>query len=126
MKNANDLANLAYQVQKFTPDQLKKLPVNEPESRADSKGVDAVADIDWPNLIDKLGVPVAALAAIGYAIYSTIKWIGNNILIPIHQRHLLFLDRLETSIEKICNTQVDQNSQIINLANKISQTKDKA
>ena len=126
MKNANASANLAYQVQKFTPDQLKKLPVNEPESRADSKGVDAVADIDWPNLIDKLGVPVAALAAIGYAIYSTIKWIGNNILIPIHQRHLLFLDRLETSIEKICNTQVDQNSQIINLANKISQTKDKA
>ena len=113
-------------MQKFTPDPLKKLPVNELESREDLKGVDAVADIDWPNLIDKLGVPVAALAAIGYAIYSTIKWIGNNILIPIHQRHLLFLDRLETSIEKICNTQVDQNSQIINLANKISQTKDKA
>ena len=126
MKNANASANLAYRVQKFTPDPLKKLPVNEPESKADLKGVDAVADIDWPNLIDKLGVPVAALAAIGYAIYSTIKWIGNNILIPIHQRHLLFLDRLETSIEKICNTQVDQNSQIINLANKISQTKDKA
>ena len=126
MRNANDSANHAYLVQKFTPDPLKKLPVNEPESKADLKKVDAVAEIDWPNLIDKLGVPVAALAAIGYAIYSTIKWIGNNILIPIHQRHLLFLDRLETSIEKICNTQVDQNSQIINLANKISQTKDKA
>lgn len=126
MRNANDLANHAYLVQKFTPDPLKKLPVNESGSKADLKKVDAVADIDWPNLIDKLGVPVAALAAIGYAIYSTIKWIGNNILIPIHQRHLLFLDRLETSIEKICNTQVDQNSQIINLANKISQTKDKA
>jgi hypothetical protein len=126
VRNANDLANHAYLVQKFTPDPLKKLPVNESGSKADLKKVDAVADIDWPNLIDKLGVPVAALAAIGYAIYSTIKWIGNNILIPIHQRHLLFLDRLETSIEKICNTQVDQNSQIINLANKISQTKDKA
>lgn len=83
-----------------------------------------MAEIDWPNLIDKLGVPVSALAAIGYAIYSTIRWIGNNILIPIHQRHLVFLDRLETSIEKICQTQVDQNSQIINLANKISQTKE--
>ena len=84
-----------------------------------------MAEIDWPNLIDKLGVPVAALAAIGYSIYGTIRWIGANILIPIHQRHLLFLDRLETSIEKICNTQVEQNSQIINLANKITQTKEK-
>ena len=126
MKNANDSANLAYLVQKFTPDQLKKLPVNEPESRGDLKVAKTVADIDWPNLIDKLGVPVAALAAIGYSIYSTIRWIGNNILMPIHQRHLLFLDRLETSIDKICTTQVDQNSQIINLANKISQTKDKS
>lgn len=82
-----------------------------------------MADIDIPNIIDKLGLPVAALAAIGYAVYSTIRWVGNNILIPIQQRHLVFLDRLENSIEKICQTQVDQNSQIIHLANKITQSK---
>lgn len=124
MKSANDSANLVSRVQRLTTPRPRRLPVNESGSKADSKGVDAVAEIDWPNLIDKLGVPVAALAAIGYAIYSTIRWIGNNILIPIHQRHLVFLDRLETSIDKICQTQVDQNSQIINLANKISQTKE--
>lgn len=120
MKNANDSASLAYRVQKFTPDPLKKLPVNESESKADSKKVDAVANYDWLTIIDRLGLPVVALIAIGYGLHNSARWLGNNILMPIHQRHLIFLDRLEAGISRIVDTQHDQSSQIIHLTQKIS------
>ena len=87
----------------------------------DPKG-DAVG-ADWITIIEKLGLPVAALVGLSYGVFQTLKWFGHNIVMPLHQRHLLFLDRLENSIDKICSTQADQNSQIINLANKISQNK---
>lgn len=79
--------------------------------------------VDWLTIIEKLGLPVAALVGLSYGVFQTLKWFGNNIVMPLHQRHLLFLDRLEGSIDKICSTQADQNSQIINLANKISHNK---
>ena len=120
MKNANDLANLVYQVQKFTPDPLKKLPVNESGSKADLKKVDAVANYDWLTIIDRLGLPVVALITIGYGLHNSARWLGNNILMPIHQRHLIFLDRLEAGISRIVDTQHDQSSQIIHLTQKIS------
>jgi len=79
-----------------------------------------VGNSDWLNLIDKLGLPVVALVAIGYALYNSCKWIGTNILLPIHNRHLIFLERLELGIEKIVDVQHNQNSQLINLTQKIS------
>lgn len=45
---------------------------------------------------------------------------GTNILLPIQQRHLIFLDRLEIGIEKIVDVQGKQNSQLITLTQKIS------
>ena len=82
---------------------------------------------DWLNLVEKLGLPVVALFAIGYSLYNSCRWIGTNILLPIHNRHLIFLDRLETGIEKIVDVQHNQNSQLITLTQKISdslETKD--
>ena len=82
---------------------------------------------EWLNLVEKLGLPVVALFAIGYSLYSSCRWIGTNILLPIHNRHLVFLDRLETGIEKIVDVQHNQNSQLITLTQKISdslETKD--
>jgi hypothetical protein len=93
---------------------------------ADSKALEinyagaTVGNSDWLNLIDKLGLPVVALVAIGYALYNSCKWIGTNILLPIHNRHLIFLERLELGIEKIVDVQHNQNSQLINLTQKIS------
>lgn len=75
---------------------------------------------DWLSLIEKLGLPVVALVSIGYALYNSCRWIGTNILLPIHNRHLVFLDRLETGIEKIVDVQHNQNSQLITLTQKIS------
>lgn len=120
MKNANALANLVSQVQKFTPHPLKKSPVNESELKADSKGEDAVYSFDWLTIIDRLGLPCVALIAIGYGLHNSARWLGNNILMPIHQRHLVFLDRLEAGISRIVDTQHDQSSQIIHLTQKIS------
>jgi hypothetical protein len=94
--------------------------VNEPESKADSKGVIAVGNFDWLTIIDRLGLPCVALIAIGYGLYNSARWLGNNILMPIHQRHLVFLDRLEAGISRIVETQHDQSSQIIHLTQKIS------
>ena len=94
--------------------------MNEPESREDLKGVDAVGNFDWLTIIDRLGLPVVALIAIGYGLHNSARWLGNNILMPIHQRHLIFLDRLEAGISRIVDTQHDQSSQIIHLTQKIS------
>lgn len=84
------------------------------------KGRDAVGSFDWLTIIDRLGLPVVALIAIGYGLHNSARWLGNNILMPIHQRHLVFLDRLEAGISRIVDTQHDQSSQIIHLTQKIS------
>ena len=80
--------------------------------------------LDWIAILEKLGVPVAALFGLSYGVFTTLKWFGNNIVMPLHQRHLIFLDRLEAGIQKICDTQVEHNSQIIDLATKISHLKE--
>ncbi len=80
--------------------------------------------LDWIAILEKLGVPVAALFGLSYGVFTTLKWFGNNIVMPLHQRHLIFLDRLEAGIQKICDKQVEHNSQIIDLATKISHLKE--
>jgi len=120
VKNANDSANHVYQVQQFTPHPHQESPVTDLELKADLKGGDAVYSFDWLTIIDRLGLPVVALIAIGYGIHNSARWLGNDILMPIHQRHLIFLDRLEAGISRIVDTQHDQSSQIIHLTQKIS------
>lgn len=79
-----------------------------------------MVDFNWLVLIEKLGLPVVALISIAWSFYNCAKWLGVNILLPVQTRHLLFLDRLETGIQKIVDVQHSQNSQIINLTQKIS------
>ena len=82
--------------------------------------METVYSFDWLTIIDRLGLPCVALIAIGYGLHNSARWLGNNILMPIHQRHLVFLDRLEAGLNRIVETQHDQSSQIINLTQKIS------
>src|SRR5262249_15648207 len=48
----------------------------------------------WIDVISKLGVPVAALVALGWGIWRIIVWVGTNLVIPMRDKHTQFLDMM--------------------------------
>ncbi len=56
--------------------------------------------MDFLNLAQNLGVAVACLVALGLAVWRALVFIGINILKPLTERHIAFLDRLQEVIEK--------------------------
>lgn len=66
----------------------------------------------WLNVAEKFGIPLALLIAIGVGFYKASRWVGVNMVLPIQVRHMLFLDRLESGINKICDAQVQHTVEI--------------
>jgi hypothetical protein len=49
----------------------------------------------WIDVASRLGIPVALLAAVFYALWRVIQWFGINIALPVRDRSFGFLDKLE-------------------------------
>jgi hypothetical protein len=52
-----------------------------------------------------LGIPVVALLAIGIGLWRVIEWLGREVIIPLKDRHLAFLDSLATTMSTLADTQ---------------------
>lgn len=52
------------------------------------------------NLIKSLGVPTALSIAIVFSIWRAMGWLADNILKPLTDRQLKFMDDLEASCQK--------------------------
>lgn len=55
------------------------------------------------------GFPVVASGALGWAIWLTARWVGNNIVIPVRDRSFKFLDTVEGNVNKMSDN-LDQQT----------------
>ena len=57
------------------------------------------------SVAERLGVSFAFLMLILWGGCRLFGWFGNKILLPLQERHIRFLDKLETGIEKVLDAQ---------------------
>ena len=65
------------------------------------------ADINIIDIIERFGVSLSFLVFLLWAVYKGLSWLGQNILLPLHQRHMVFIDRLESSIGEVAKAQAE-------------------
>lgn len=65
------------------------------------------ADFDFISLFERFGVTLTFLIFLVWCVYHGGSWIGINILLPLHQRHMLFIDRLESGIGEVTKAQTE-------------------
>jgi len=63
------------------------------------------ADINFIDIFERFGVSLSFLIFLLWVTYKGFGWLGGNILLPLHQRHMLFIDRLENSINEVAKVQ---------------------
>lgn len=63
------------------------------------------ADINFIDIFERFGVSLSFLIFLLWVTYKGFGWLGSNILLPLHQRHMLFIDRLENSINEVSKVQ---------------------
>lgn len=61
--------------------------------------------MDTVSIFRDLGVPVALLIGMGWGLYHGMIWLGNTIIIPLHKRHLQFLDKVEAAVDSLSASQ---------------------
>lgn len=65
----------------------------------------SMVDTDWVSIIEKFGIPMGILAAFAYFVAQGIKWFGCNVVLPMKDRHMSFLDHMEHCLDKITDLQ---------------------
>lgn len=53
----------------------------------------------WGSLIQTFGIAVACLAALSFAVWRSLVFIGKNVVIPVAERHIRFLDEVAMAIK---------------------------
>ncbi|CAB4160939.1 hypothetical protein UFOVP731_23 [uncultured Caudovirales phage] len=66
--------------------------------------------MDFIQAARDLGIPVAALIAIGIGLWRIIEWLGKEVIIPLKDRHLAFLDSLSITLATLADTQTNMVS----------------
>ena len=65
------------------------------------------AEINIIDIFERFGVSLSFLIFLLWAVYKGFSWLGQNIILPLHQRHMLFIDRLEGSIGEVAKAQAE-------------------
>lgn len=55
----------------------------------------------WIQVVQSLGVSVACLLALSYAIWKGIKWAGVNCILPMKDAHVKFLNAVSSSMREL-------------------------
>jgi len=63
------------------------------------------AAVDWQNLIQSLGLPAALLFMVLAALWKVSVWAGTNLIKPLCDKHIQFLDQTISSIDRIATNQ---------------------
>lgn len=56
-------------------------------------------------LIERLGVSCTFLMFFVWTTYRAANWLGEKIILPLHDRHIKFIDRLENGLESVVKSQ---------------------
>jgi len=62
-------------------------------------------DKDLILLIERLGVSCSFLIFFVWTTYRAATWLGEKIILPLHERHIKFIDRLEVGLESVVKSQ---------------------
>ena len=54
-------------------------------------------NMDFPQLVQTIGLSGAILAVFGVAVWRSLNWLANNFFKPIADRHIKFVDSVESS-----------------------------
>jgi hypothetical protein len=65
------------------------------------------SEISFVDIFERFGVSLGFLVFMLWVTYKGFGWLGSNILLPLHQRHMLFIDRLESSINEVTKVQTE-------------------
>lgn len=74
-------------------------------------------EFDFTSIFEKFGVSVSFLIFLLWAFYKGFSWLGQNIILPLHQRHMLFIDRLENSLGEVAKAQAESLRILIEVLN---------
>lgn len=55
----------------------------------------------WTNAAGTLGIPAVILMASGLAFWKACRWLASDVIKPIANRHLSFLDALDIAISRV-------------------------
>jgi len=55
----------------------------------------------WMNVIKQLGLPTLLLLVMVYGVYQGAIWFGTNILVPLTERQIVFINQVDESVKKI-------------------------
>lgn len=75
--------------------------------------------MDWISLAQNLGIPVTCLAALAFAVWKSLVWLGMNVVKPVADRHIKFLDAVETAINGMVRSITALGGRMDNLENKL-------
>ena len=65
------------------------------------------SEINLIDIFEKFGVTLSFLVFFLLAAYRGFCWLGQNIILPLHQRHMIFIDRIEGSIGEVAKAQAE-------------------
>jgi hypothetical protein len=56
-------------------------------------------------IVEKLGIPMGVLMVFSWGFWKSAQWAGTRIILPIHERHMQFLDSLEDTLKTLAGGQ---------------------
>lgn len=68
--------------------------------------------MDWVSVATNLGIPAVCLLALGAGVWKVMTWLGQNIVKPVADRHVKFLDDLSTAIATQTQAQTSMGTQL--------------
>jgi hypothetical protein len=74
---------------------------------------------EWITLVEKLGVPFSMMFAMAIVGYKAIAWFGQQVVVPLKDRHIDFIDELKILVSKIVDSQVTLDSKVTRIFDKI-------
>lgn len=55
----------------------------------------------WLRAVRDVGFPIVAYGALAYAVWTAVRWVAANIVVPLQVRAVAFLDKLEGNVDKM-------------------------
>ena len=74
--------------------------------------------MEFITIAKDFGIPIALLVFLCFAIWKVLVWLGNEVVKPLTERHIKFIDKVEKSIidqAKNVETVTSQSSVVIEL-----------
>jgi hypothetical protein len=87
--------------------------------------------MDWISIAEKIGLPGLIIIFLILGLWKAFAWAGSNILLPVTEKHINFLEKLEknfdqidSAIQKIADCQQRMVTKIVCINNKEIKTND--